>query len=72
MSLGVAVAGAVASRTGANVLELDPLSEAVDVDALEALWRGGDGWQSDARVTFRYMDHRVTVTTERLHLEPLD
>lgn len=73
MALGVAISGAVASRTGENVLDLDPLAEVVDVDALEALWRGDRdvGWTSDARVTFRYMDHEVTVTGERLRLVPL-
>lgn len=72
MSAGVAVAGAVASHTDTDVLALDPLSEVVDIDALDGLWKPtGTGWHPDASVTFQYMGYEVTVTSDRLRLAPL-
>lgn len=71
MSLGVAVPAAVAARTDANVLEVDPLWDVVDVDALDELWAREDGkWDDGTRVTFPYMGYEVSVTPGELHLEP--
>lgn len=73
MSLGVAVPAAVASRTDANVVELDPVCEVVDVDALDDIWGLADGgkWVDGTRITFPYMGYEVSVTPGELHLEPL-
>lgn len=73
MSLGVAIPAAIASRSDANVLELDPLWGVVDVDALDAIWGPLDASRWDARtcVTFPYMGYEVSVTPEELHLAPL-
>lgn len=73
MSLGVAVPGAVASRTDRNVLELDPLSDVIDVDALDELWgaSGSSPRHAVTCVTFHYMGHEVSVTGEELRLVPL-
>lgn len=73
MSLGVAVPAAVASRTGANVLDLDPLWGVVDVDTLDQIWgpEGSSQWDDRTRVSFPYMGYEVTVTPEVLHLEPI-
>lgn len=83
MSLGVAIPVAVVSGSDANVFDLDPLSDVVDVDALDAIWGPLDASQGagslDAsqgnprtRVTFTYMGYEVTVTPVELHLAPLD
>lgn len=74
MCLGVAVPGAVAARNHTDVLALDPLSDVVDVDALETLWgpRGTSGGHGVTRVTFQYMNYEVTVTRDRLRLEPFE
>lgn len=74
MSPCVAVSAAVASRSDANVLDLDPLSGVVDVDALEQLWGPEESsqWHPDAVVTFPYMDYEVSVTSDELRLVPIE
>lgn len=48
---------AIAERTGADPLEMDPLYDAVDVDAIEAIV----GSAEDATVEFAYHGHTVVV-----------
>lgn len=50
---------AVASATGRDVLELPPLNDAVDGDALETLVAAGDG--ASVRISFTYADTSVVV-----------
>lgn len=68
MSIGVAVAGAVAASADRNVLALEPLPASVDVDSLETLLAGDSGV---CEVSFVYADHEVTVTPERLRVAPI-
>lgn len=74
MSLGVAVPAVIASRTDTNVLDLDPLSTAVDVDAIDGLWGFTDSnqWSAGTCVTFHYMGYEVSVIPGKLHLAPFD
>ncbi|WP_226011294.1 HalOD1 output domain-containing protein [Halomicrobium salinisoli] len=48
---------AIAERTGADPLEMDPLYDAVDVDAVKAIV----GSAGDASVEFAYHGHTVVV-----------
>ncbi len=48
---------AIAERTGADPLEMDPLYDAVDVDAIEAIVASA----GDASVEFVYHGHTVVV-----------
>lgn len=74
MTLGVAVPATVAAKTGANVLDLDPLAGVVDVDALDDVWEPVETsqWDPGTRVTFPYMGYEVSVTPEEFHLVPLE
>ncbi|MFC6823886.1 HalOD1 output domain-containing protein [Halopelagius fulvigenes] len=57
------VVEAVAAFHGVDPLELRPLAEHIDADALNALFSTvGDGALDGAMVTFRYEGARVTVT----------
>lgn len=56
MSLSEAVVKAVAREEGVDAENLEPLYEVIDGDALDALFRGGQG-----QVTFRYAGYEVTV-----------
>ena len=60
--LSVAVADAVATVLGRDVIDLDPLHYAINADALERLFEPrADGLRSDGSVTFEYNDCLVTV-----------
>jgi hypothetical protein len=63
-SPSAAVVRAVASFTDSHEHDLEPLYEAVDPDALDALFEGGpDGETADGRsVRFRFAGCRVRVT----------
>ncbi|ELY85989.1 HalOD1 output domain-containing protein [Natrinema altunense] len=56
---------AVATETNTPVLELEPLYETVDPEALNTLVTGG----AAVRVAFDYQDFTVTVDAERVVLE---
>ncbi|WP_225335707.1 HalOD1 output domain-containing protein [Halomicrobium urmianum] len=47
----------IAERTGADPLEMDPLYDAVDVDAIEAIVGSGE----EVSVSFDYHGHTVVV-----------
>lgn len=59
--LGVVVPRAVAEATDSDPLELPPLQQYVDVDALETLFATGS---SEKTVSFSYEDVHVTVRSE--------
>lgn len=59
--LGVAIPRAVADVTETDPLELPPLQQYVDVDALEMLFVTG---KSEKSVSFTYDDVHVTVRSE--------
>jgi len=61
-----AVVETVAAEEDCSPEELTPLYEAIDPDALEALFADGPGQaRSDRRVVFRYAGYEVSVSSER-------
>ncbi|WP_255191343.1 HalOD1 output domain-containing protein [Natronobeatus ordinarius] len=63
--LSVAVATAVATFSGIDVTELEPLHYAINADALERLFEPhADGLRSGGSVTFEYNNCLVTVTAD--------
>ena len=70
--LTVAVAEAVATYRGVDVIDLEPLHGAIDTDALERLFdsRAGDG-RTTGTVAFEYGDCFVTITASgTIRVEP--
>lgn len=59
--LSSSVIDAVATDCGADPLELDPLYEVIDPDALDAMFRGRD---APGSVSFVYAGRQVTVTAD--------
>ncbi|MFC7215689.1 HalOD1 output domain-containing protein [Saliphagus sp. GCM10025334] len=72
--LSVTVADAVATFTGLDVTELDPLHYAIDADALERLFEPrANGLRSDGTVSFAYNECLVTVSAGgEIDVESLD
>lgn len=67
-----AVVAAVAARTNSDPLEIDPLYEHVDPDALDALFepRGTDTARpDDVRIEFQMSGFQVTVTADSVAVE---
>lgn len=64
-----AVVMAVAAESGRDPLELPPLCEAIDPEALDALV-DRDGGRGDPAVATTYADYHVRVDRERVHLRP--
>ncbi|WP_225333048.1 HalOD1 output domain-containing protein [Halomicrobium urmianum] len=59
-SLSRSVVDRVAEAENSDPLDLDPLYEAIDPDALDALQsQTDDGRQSDCRIAFAYHGHTV-------------
>lgn len=67
-----AVVSAVAEETGRSPLEMDPLWNSVDTDALDLLCGSPDDRRSSVTVTFDYCDRRVTVTADGVEIAPSD
>ena len=65
-----AVVTAVAEVTDRSPLEMDPLGEVVDNDALNAFVDGHDDRPAPAAVTFDYCGQCVTVTTDDVRIAP--
>lgn len=64
-SLSHAVVEAVADAEGTDPLELEPLYETVDPDALDALFSGIDGEPiGEGEVSFTYHGYEVSVDSE--------
>lgn len=57
------VVSEVALREGVGPLDLPPLYDAVDLDALDGLLTGGS--ITDGAVTFRYCGYDVTIDADR-------
>lgn len=66
-SAAEAVVTVVAEATGRSPLELDPLYEVVDPDALNMLLDDGP---PSVSVTFDYCGQTVTITGERIEVDP--
>lgn len=62
-----AVVEAVATVTDRSLVEAPPLYDTLDPDALDAMVARGD---SRVRVRFTYEDHDVTVTPDRVYVQP--
>ena len=56
---------AVAEHTSTPVLELQPLADVIDPEALDSLVQHG----SDVRLAFDYHDLTVTVESDRVRIE---
>ena len=69
-----AVIEAIAATTGTDEIDLDPLYETVDPDALDAVVAGRSNQMTDpVVVTFNYNGYRVVVNDGgRIELDPLD
>lgn len=67
-----AVVSAVAEATGRSALEMDPLWNAVDTDALNALFGSPDNRHGAVSVSFEYAGRYVTVTDEGIRTAPSD
>ena len=65
-----AIVTAVAEVTGKSMLEMDPLGEVVDNDALTELLEGHDDCVPAPSVTFDYCAQRVTVTDDSVEIAP--
>lgn len=63
-----AIVTAVADVTGQSPLELDPLGEVVDTDALNTLVNGHDDRAESVTVVFDYCGQRVTATTDGVQI----
>ncbi|MFC6716910.1 HalOD1 output domain-containing protein [Natrialbaceae archaeon GCM10025810] len=63
--LSVAIADAVATYRGIDVVDLEPLHYTINADALERLFEPrADGLRTGGTVTFEYTGCLVTVTAE--------
>ena len=70
--LTVVVAEAVASARDVDVIDLEPLHDVIDTDALERLFEPRvDGPRAHGSVTFEYQDCLVTVSAHgEIRVEP--
>lgn len=59
-----AIVASVASASGEDLLDLPPLYDVIDPEALRLICSGGrsDGTESTVTVSFEYADHLVEVT----------
>lgn len=71
-TISMAVVTAVANATGQSPLEMEPLWESVDVDALEALLWDTDRTGSSLTVSFTYCGREVTVTDDDVQIDRLE
>ncbi|WP_254768049.1 HalOD1 output domain-containing protein [Salinilacihabitans rarus] len=72
--LSVAVADAVATFAGVDVVDLEPLHYSINADALERLFEPrADGLRSGGSVTFEHEGCLVTVTADgKIRVEAAD
>lgn len=61
------VVNAVAEVTDQSPLEMKPLSEVIDPDALNQLFSSRNG-SSSVSLTFEYCEHVITVTADRIQV----
>lgn len=59
---------AIAEAKGCDALDLPPIAEAIDADALDNLV-SNSRTTDDLLITFEYADHEVTVTPDAVHVE---
>lgn len=59
--ISVAVIRAIASITGSDPLDLEPLAAYVDPDSLEATFEGPLARASPPSISFTYVGYRITV-----------
>lgn len=56
-----AVVATLAEVTGTDVVDMDPLHDSVDPEALDSAVRVRDGTEGDVHVTFTHEDHEISV-----------
>ena len=66
-----AVLKAISIATDRSVLEMDPLYDAVDPDALDVVLRDRNADDRRPRVSFIYAGCRVNVESGKIHVERL-
>lgn len=72
-SLSTSVVLAVADSKGVDAIDLPPLADTLDPDALDALLKNGANQGSDIEVQFTYAGHDIHVRgDEELTVEPLE
>lgn len=62
--LAITIVKRVAEREGADPIDLDPLYESVDMDALESLVDSSSTDKMQVSVSFTYYDYTVCVDAE--------
>lgn len=70
-----AVITAVSAASNREPLEMDPLYESIDPEALDALFRShsnDDSDSSDIQIEFRIESNHVTVTADHVHVHRSD
>lgn len=60
---------AIATAEECSMLDLDPLGETIDTDALNSLFSSGRG-HGRSQLTFRYHGYTVTVTENEIAVLP--
>lgn len=71
-TISMAVVTAVADATGQSPLEMDPLWESIDTDALETLLSDTDRTGLSLTVSFTYCGCTVTVTDDDIQVDRSD
>lgn len=66
------VIAAVAEVTGQSPLEMEPLAEVIDPDALDSLFDSTDDRSASTTVTFGYCGLQVTMTADSVQVDPSD
>lgn len=66
--LSEAIVRAVAIETGCDPLELPPLYETVDPDALDELWNSETGSGANVVLSFPYASYDVWITRDTIRL----
>lgn len=69
-SLSIAVIEAVAEAEGVDPIDLRPLYDSIDPDALDSLFRFrlDGGLAADAHLVFAYHDYEISIHDDRLLL----
>jgi hypothetical protein len=63
------IVSAVAAELDTDPLDLPPLNDAIDVEALEALYASCDDRRCDLELRFVYVGREVTVTEDGVSLD---
>lgn len=65
-SPSMAVVAAVAELTNQSAVEMEPLTETIDADALDKILESNAGNGSSVTVTFNYYGYQITITSHKI------